>query len=78
MPTVMVGDFNFDKNETNGLTSYLKQLGLKQIITQPTQERGNTIDHCYVSQDLLKTIKTTCQFTYYSDHASISIQLENL
>ena len=78
MPTVMVGDFNFDKTTTNGLTTYLNQLGLKQIITQPTQERGNTIDHCYVSQELLKDIKTTCQFTYYSDHASISIQLENL
>ena len=50
---------------------------MKQVVDQPTQIRGNTIDHCYLSDSLAKTTKVTIQFTYYSDHASLSVELKN-
>ena len=75
---IIVGDFNFTMNDPpNELGNYFSQIGLKQVVDQPTQIRGNTIDHCYLSESLAKTTKVTIQFTYYSDHASLSLQLKN-
>ena len=76
---IIIGDFNYNKNDPpNAVSTYLSQIGLKQIVDQPTQTRGNTIDHCYVSKNLAKTTKITLQFTYYSDHASLSLELHDL
>ena len=76
---IIIGDFNYNKNDPpNAVSTYLSQIGLKQIVDQPTQTRGNTIDHCYVSEKMVETTKITLQFTYYSDHASLSLQLHDL
>ena len=76
---IIIGDFNYNKNDPpNAVSTYLSEIGLKQIVDQPTQTRGNTIDHCYVSEKLAKTTKITLQFTYYSDHASLSLELHDL
>ena len=70
----VIGDFNFYPNKINTLTTYFEQIGLKQIVNEPTHTRGNTIDHCYVPECLVKGTKIKFQFTYYSDHASFAIQ----
>ena len=71
--TVVLGDFNFDKEDPpNPLTNYFKSLKLRQIISEPTQEKGRTIDQCFVSEEMVDEMKTHQQFTYYSDHASFT------
>ena len=76
--SILIGDFNYTVNDPpNELSTYLSQIGLKQIVDQPTQIRGNTIDHCYLSNNLVKNTKVTGQFTYYSDHASLSLELKS-
>ena len=75
---IIIGDFNYTMNDPpNELSNYLSQIGVKQVVDQPTQIRGNTIDLCYLSENLAKTTKVTIQFTYYSDHASLSLELKN-
>ena len=74
MTTIITGDFNFDKKETNDLTRFLRQRNFTQIVDWPTHQEGRTIDHCYVSQ------KTRVQITrhspYYSDHDALCIEFE--
>ena len=71
--TVVLGDFNFDKEDPpNALTNHFKSLKLRQIVSQPTQEKGRTIDQCFVSEEMVEGVKTHQQFTYYSDHASFT------
>ena len=75
---IIIGDFNYTMNDPpNELSNYLSQISVNQVVDQPTQIRGNTIDLCYLSENLAKTTKVTIQFTYYSDHASLSLQLNN-
>ena len=74
--TVVLGDFNFDKKDPpNALTDFFKSLKLRQIVSEPTQEKGRTIDQCFVSENLVNGIKTHQQFTYYSDHASFTFSI---
>ena len=75
MTTIITGDFNFDKNETNALTKFLGQNKFTQVVDWPTHKQGRTIDHCYVSK------KTRVQITrhspYYSDHDGLCIEFEH-
>ena len=38
---IIIGDFNFHTNKTNALTTYFEQIGLKQIVHEPTHTKGN-------------------------------------
>ena len=71
---IVLGDFNFDKDEENKLTQFFKSRGMVQLITQPTHIKGRTIDHCYVSQgDLQLDVKVVSP--YYTDHSAISLKI---
>ena len=74
---IIIGDFNFHTNKTNALTTYFEQIGLKQIVHEPTHTKGNTIDHCYLPENLVKGTEIKIQFTYYSDHASFAINFHD-
>ena len=75
MTTIITGDFNFDKKETNALTRFLSQRKFTQLVDWPSHREGRTIDHCYVSK------KTRVQITrhspYYSDHDGLCIEFEH-
>ena len=75
---VIIGDFNFDCKITNPLSIYLKtQLGLKQIINEPTFALGpNTIDHVYIRPILEDKISLSYRYVYYSDHVSINLSMQ--
>ena len=76
---LIFGDFNFQENieKPNPLSSYLKYLGLKQIITDPTFALGhNTIDHVYMRPSLENIITVSYRFNYYTDHCSFNLSIK--
>ena len=75
LPQLVLGDFNFDSAEENCLTNYLQRIGLLQVISQPTQKEGRTLDHLYVPANLKDKVDVKVQFKYFSDHASLQIKL---
>ena len=75
MTTIIVGDFNFDKNDVNVLTRFLGKRKFSQVIDWPTHKEGRTIDHCYVSNNA--KVKVTKHSPYYSDHNALCIQYED-
>ena len=70
MTTIITGDFNFDKKETNILTNFLKESFL-QVVNWPTHIQGRTLDHCYVSKNV--NVQLTRHSPYYSDHSALCI-----
>ena len=75
MTTLIVGDFNFDKNENNPLSSFLQQKEFTQLVNWPTNRGGRTIDHCYVSKK--SRVQVVRHSPYYSDHDALCIQFEH-
>ena len=75
MTIVVTGDFNFDKKETNSVTTFLKTKMLKQHVDWPTHNQGRTIDHVYLSAN--RKIKLTRYSPYYSDHDALCIEFED-
>ena len=72
---LLIGDFNFHVSETNKLTKYLKAKKLTQVINQSTHIGGRTIDHVYVHESLRDSVQIELNFTYFSDHCSICVNL---
>ena len=75
LTTIIVGDFNFDKSETNALTAFLNKRQFIQVVEWPTHKEGRTIDHCYVSKNT--KVQVTRHSPYYSDHNGLCIQFEH-
>ena len=69
----IIGDFNFDSKESNTLSFYFAEIGMKQLVERPTRMSGRTIDHVYVSSDL--KCELTFKSLYYSDHVAICMKL---
>lgn len=72
---MILGDFNYDKSESNALTKLFFRLNLKQLISNPTHIKGRTIDHVYISKTSKNEPKISLQYKYFTDHCSLSIQL---
>ena len=53
---LIIGDFNFDKFETNSLSKFFKEQGLTQKVDRPTRVSGRTIDHVYTNRSDLQTV----------------------
>ena len=73
LPQIILGDFNFDSRESNTLSLYFTEIGLKQLVERPTRMSGKTIDHVYVSPEL--KCELTFKSLYYSDHVAICLKL---
>jgi len=72
---ILVGDFNFDAEESNVFTEFLRTVPLVQIVSQPTFERGsNTIDHLWIN---LNELQYEIQYPHFTDHCSITLNFEN-
>ena len=78
--SIIVGDVNFDKGEKNELTKYLASKQFQQLVDTPTHDStattsARTIDHCYVSKDIVDKIELRLHSPYYSDHDALCISL---
>ena len=76
MKTIITGDFNFDKNESNVISNFFGTEKLEQIVPYPTHDEGRAIDHCYVTKDVKEKIGLTLHSPYYSDHDALCINIE--
>jgi hypothetical protein len=79
--SIIVGDVNFDKGENNELTRYLALQEFHQLVDVPTHDptsttTARTIDHCYVSKDLVEKVELKIHSPYYSDHDALCIKLK--
>ena len=74
MKKIIVGDFNFDKKETNILTTFLKNNLFSQVVPWPTYIQGGKLDHCYVSLSI--EAQLTRYSPYYSDHSALCIEFQ--
>ena len=72
---IIIGDFNFHKTDVNALTAYIKMIGLTQLIEVPTHMGGRTLDHYYVPREWKDSMNIKSEFKYYSDHASLSVEM---
>ena len=73
----LIGDLNYDANEKNDLTKYLKSLNLVQIVKRTTHVEGHILDHVYVPQAMVKRIGINHQYNFYSDNDGISVKVSN-
>ena len=74
MKTIITGDFNFDKDEENSLSIYLRNGNFEQKVSWPTHCQGRTIDHCYTNT----RVKLIRHSPYFSDHSALCIEFEDL
>ena len=79
--SIIVGDVNFDKGENNELTKHLAFLDFQQLVNVPTHDptsttTARTIDHCYVSKNLVDKVELKIHSPYYSDHDALCIKLK--
>ena len=70
MPTIICGDFNISVHATNKpatqLSNLMKHHGFIQLCTQPTHNRGGTLDHIYIN--CLPHVTLSNMHVYYTDH----------
>ena len=73
-PTVVIGDFNEHYTEEAPLSKIMETMDFHQKITESTHDKGNTIDHLYVNNYLMKKdFFVEKNAAYYSDHDIISL-----
>ena len=75
---IFIGDFNFDAKNKNPLSSYLhNELGMKQIVNEPTYALGpNIIDHIYIRPYMEEKISLSYRYNYYTDHCSFNLSMK--
>ena len=66
---------NFSAGSSNVMCEQLKAWKFSQLIQNPTHEKGNTIDHVYVSEDLIGMVECDLHYVYYSDHQALLITI---
>ena len=77
-PTIICGDFNFDRTKHNDLTMMLSTRGFKQIVKKPTHLRGGCIDHFYHNiPEAVKKVENKLIYPYYSDHEAVCVMIKN-
>ena len=72
---IVTGDFNFDKKESNSVTSFLDKSNLKQSVEWPTHKEGRTIDHVYVRGK--HQAQYFLHYPYYTDHEAVCVMLKD-
>ena len=79
LPTIIMGDMNFDSKKDCPLSTFLKEKAFAQMIKKPTHEKGYTIDHIYINDNFNnEDVRIMQHAVYYSDHDIISIGLKNI
>ena len=77
----IVRDVNFGKGEKNDLKKHLASKQFQQLVDTPTHDStttttARTIDHCYISKDMIDKIELRLHSSYYSNHNALCIRLK--
>ncbi len=73
--SVVLGDFNNSVCNVH-LDEFAVQNNLKQLVSLPTHDKGNIIDHLYVSYDLANTASHSHHYLYFSDHDCLAMSIK--
>ena len=74
---IIIGDFNFDAKDANPLSAYMNEIGMKQLINEPTFALGpKTIDHVYIRPILEENLSVSYRYNYYTDHCSFNLSMK--
>ena len=74
MPTVVMGDVNWDFRNNSGMKKFMQRKNFKQLIDRPTFLQGTLIDHVYVNSEMIElNVHTEQNAAYYSDHDIITL-----
>ena len=75
---LLCGDLNIKYSEET-TNSFVKKItdeyNFNQLVMKPSHERGNIIDHVYVSPGLQGRVKVEKTCMYYSDHDLLTIKV---
>ena len=75
---LLCGDLNIKYSEET-TNSFVKKItdeyNFSQLVMKPSHERGNIIDHVYVSPGLQGRVKVEKTCMYYSDHDLLTIKV---
>ena len=78
-PTIICGDFNFERSMANSLTRMLVKHRFTQIVQEPTHILGGCIDHVYHNIPVsVKRVNHKLYYPYYSDHEAVCVMIENV
>ena len=75
-PTLIIGDMNFDTEESNVFSKFMASSKFVQLVKNPTHDRGSVLDHVYANQpaeELEVSVKQKA--VVYSDHDVIFVKL---
>ncbi len=73
--SVVLGDFNTSANNVY-LKEFALQNNLKQLVSLPTHDKGNILDHLYVSFDLANNVSHSHHCLYFSDHDCLAMTIQ--
>ena len=76
---ILCGDVNIKYTEETTnifVRKMIDEYNFKQLVTKPSQDRGNIIDHVYVSPGLQGRVEVDKTCLYYSDHDLLTIKVK--
>ncbi len=73
--TVILGDFNSSVCNIH-LREFAVQNNLEQLVSMPTHDKGNILDHLYVSLDLVNNVSLSHHSLYFSDHDCLVVNIQ--
>ena len=76
-PTILCGDTNIDITKDDGkrFLDFMKNLGLTQLVQNPTHHQGGLLDHVYVTNDIFEKVTIKQTGVFFSDHDLITIKV---
>ena len=75
---ILCGDFNIhfsEETSNNFISKIISEYSFDQLVKVPTHDRGNIIDHVYVSPGLKGRVMVDKTCVYHSDHDLLTIKV---
>ncbi len=73
--TIVLGDFNNSVCNVH-LKNFAIKNSMKQLVSLPTHDKGNILDHLYVSLDLVNVVSHSHHYLYFSDHDCLAMSIQ--
>ena len=77
---ILCGDVNIKYTEETTnifVRKMIDEYNFKQLLMKPSQDRGNIIDHVYVSPGLQGRVEVDKTCVYFSDHDLLTIKVSS-
>ncbi len=72
----IIGKFLAIKGSNVNLKEFALQNNLRQLISLPTHDKDNILDHLYVSFELASDVSHSHHHLYFSDHDCLTMTIQ--